>query len=149
MAEEHSHVEWDDLDGVLMVGGPTRLRKIRDELKDLLRKRCSRKGPEIRRDLHPDEVVAMGAAIVAAGPTPRALPTAEVPHLAPEQVPVEWRHYWVASQALLSSLEASKRGSLLKVMTEFASAVLRGNKVEVEDKAFLLEAALLKGSGLA
>ncbi len=48
-----------DLDGVILVGGPTRLPLIRDHVKTYFQQ-------EPRTDVDPDEVVAMGAAIHAA-----------------------------------------------------------------------------------
>jgi molecular chaperone DnaK len=48
-----------DLDGVILVGGPTRLPIIRDTVRDYFQQ-----GP--KADVDPDEVVAMGAAIHAA-----------------------------------------------------------------------------------
>jgi molecular chaperone DnaK len=48
-----------DLDGVILVGGPTRLPIIRDTVRDYFQQ-------QPRADVDPDEVVAMGAAIHAA-----------------------------------------------------------------------------------
>jgi molecular chaperone DnaK len=48
-----------DLDGVILVGGPTRLPGIRNAVKEYFQQ-------EPRHDVDPDEVVAMGAAIHAA-----------------------------------------------------------------------------------
>ena len=48
-----------DLDGVILVGGPTRLPVIREAVKDYFQQ-------DPRRDVDPDQVVAMGAAIQAA-----------------------------------------------------------------------------------
>ena len=64
---------WTDLDGVLLVGGPTRLQRIRDMLKERFRERFTESGCpdrpfEIKCDLNPDEVVALGAAITAGMP---------------------------------------------------------------------------------
>ncbi|MBU3918445.1 molecular chaperone DnaK [Patescibacteria group bacterium] len=47
-----------DIDEILLVGGQTRMPKIQEELKNLL-------GREPRKDINPDEVVAIGAAIQA------------------------------------------------------------------------------------
>ncbi len=47
-----------DLDGVILVGGPTRLPAIRDAVREYFQQ-------EPRNDVDPDEVVAMGAAIHA------------------------------------------------------------------------------------
>ncbi len=49
----------DDIDEVILVGGSTRIPMVQRLLKELI-------GKEPRRDLNPDEVVAMGAAIQAA-----------------------------------------------------------------------------------
>jgi len=48
-----------DLDGVILVGGPTRLPVIRNAVRDYFQQ-------EPKRDVDPDQVVAMGAAIQAA-----------------------------------------------------------------------------------
>ncbi len=48
-----------DLDGVILVGGPTRLPSIRNAVKEYFQR-------EPETDINPDEVVAMGAAIHAA-----------------------------------------------------------------------------------
>jgi molecular chaperone DnaK len=48
-----------DLDGVILVGGPTRLPLIRDAVSEYFQQ-------ELKSDVDPDEVVAMGAAIHAA-----------------------------------------------------------------------------------
>jgi molecular chaperone DnaK len=48
-----------DLDGVILVGGPTRLPVIRNAVRDYFQK-------DLRNDVDPDQVVAMGAAIHAA-----------------------------------------------------------------------------------
>ncbi len=47
-----------DIDDVILVGGQTRMPKVFDEVKDFF-------GKEPRRDVNPDEAVAMGAAIQA------------------------------------------------------------------------------------
>ncbi len=73
-AKEANQIDWEDLDGVLVVGGPTRLHKIREMLRDTLKKHNPDKEPEIRTDINPDEVVAMGAAIVAGTLVPFGVP---------------------------------------------------------------------------
>ncbi len=73
-AKEANQVDWEDIDGVLVVGGPTRLHKIREMLRDTLKKHNPGKEPEIRTDINPDEVVAMGAAIVAGTLVPFGVP---------------------------------------------------------------------------
>jgi molecular chaperone DnaK len=85
-AKEHNDVGWDDLDGVLLVGGPTRLHKIRDMLRARLEEHRPGEGLEIRADLNPDEVVAMGAAIVAAQLKPIGRPPEEVEEMTKEEV---------------------------------------------------------------
>jgi len=49
-------LETSDIEEIVLVGGQTRMPKIQEELKSLLNK-------EPRKDINPDEVVAMGAAI--------------------------------------------------------------------------------------
>jgi molecular chaperone DnaK (HSP70) len=46
----------DDVDDVLMVGGQSRMNSVREAVRELF-------GKEPRRDINPDEVVAMGAAL--------------------------------------------------------------------------------------
>jgi molecular chaperone DnaK len=48
-----------DIDDVILVGGQTRMPKVQDAVKDLF-------GKEARRDVNPDEAVALGASIQAA-----------------------------------------------------------------------------------
>ncbi len=50
--------ETKDIDEIVLVGGQTRMPKIQEEIKKLL-------GREPRKDINPDEVVALGAAIQA------------------------------------------------------------------------------------
>jgi len=58
-----------DLDAVILVGGPTRLPIIRTSVKHYF-------GRDVMAGIDPDEVVAMGAAIQAAAcSTPRAITT--------------------------------------------------------------------------
>jgi molecular chaperone DnaK len=81
-------IGWEDLDGVLLVGGPTRLQKVRDMLKDRFRQRfaehgCPGRSFEIKSDFNPDEIVTMGAAIVAASMVPLGKPAEEVDMLRP------------------------------------------------------------------
>lgn len=85
-AQEHNQVGWDDIDGVILVGGPTRLQKIHDRLRAKLKEHCPDKEPDVRCDLNPDEVVAMGAAIVAGGLKPIGLPPEEVEAMKPADV---------------------------------------------------------------
>jgi len=58
-AMQQSDLTVRDLDGVILVGGPTRLPVIRQAVRDYFQQ-------EPRTDVDPDEVVAMGAAIHAA-----------------------------------------------------------------------------------
>lgn len=85
-AKEENQVEWEDLDGILLVGGPTRLAKIRSMLKEKLLEHCPNKEPVVKFDMNPDEVVAMGAAIVAAPLAPIGKPPEEVETMTQEQV---------------------------------------------------------------
>jgi molecular chaperone DnaK len=85
-AEGHSCLGWEDLNGVLLVGGPTRIHKIHEMLRDMLQQRRPSEEIEIRADLNPDEVVAMGAAIVAAGLTPFGRPPTELRGLGLDEI---------------------------------------------------------------
>lgn len=85
-AKEHNQRGWEDLDGVVLVGGPTRLQKIRDLLRETLKEHCPERELEIRSDLNPDEVVAMGAAIVAAKLLPIGRPPEVVGKMTPEEI---------------------------------------------------------------
>lgn len=84
-AEEHNQQGWEDLDGVLLVGGPTRIHKIREMIREKLLEHRPSGEMEIRSDLNPDEVVAMGAAIVAAGLNPFGRPPEELEEMTPDQ----------------------------------------------------------------
>ena len=55
---ESSNLVTSDIDEVLLVGGQTRMPQVRDAVRDFF-------GREPRRDINPDEVVAMGAALFA------------------------------------------------------------------------------------
>jgi molecular chaperone DnaK len=85
-AEKHNHVGWDDIDGVILVGGPTRLQKIHDRLRAKLKEHCPDKEPDVRCDLNPDEVVALGAALVAGKLKPIGRPPEEVEVMKPADV---------------------------------------------------------------
>ncbi|MHB8891560.1 MAG: Hsp70 family protein [Candidatus Limnocylindrales bacterium] len=85
-AEEHNQRGWGDLDGVLLVGGPTRLQVIQDLLKETLRKHCPDREPVVKCDLNPDEVVALGAAILAASLSPIGKPPEDVDQMTPQEV---------------------------------------------------------------
>ena len=85
-AHEHNQIDWEDLDGILLVGGPTRLTKIQEMLKEILREHNPDKEPLVLRDMNPDEVVAMGAGIVAAGLVPIGMPPEEVEVKTPEEL---------------------------------------------------------------
>ena len=87
-AQEHNQVGWDDIDGVILVGGPTRLQKIHDRLRAKLKEHCPNKDPDIRCDLNPDEVVALGAAIVAGQLKPIGRPPEEVEAMKPAEVEI-------------------------------------------------------------
>jgi hypothetical protein len=84
----------------------------------------------------------------AAAP-PTQAPSAEatpvtVPPLAPEQVPTDWRDFWLQGQELLPSLDSANKAVLTTAMAQFANAVLSSNESEIEDKAYLLQDALLE-----
>jgi len=51
-----SKINKSEIDEIVLVGGQTRMPKIQEEIKNLI-------GKEPRKDINPDEVVAMGAAI--------------------------------------------------------------------------------------
>ncbi len=55
---EEAKFEAKDIEEVVLVGGQTRMPKIQEEIKNFL-------GKEPRKDINPDEVVAMGAAVQA------------------------------------------------------------------------------------
>jgi len=54
-ALEESKIDKSEIDEIVLVGGQTRTPKIQEEIKNLI-------GKEPRKDINPDEVVAMGAA---------------------------------------------------------------------------------------
>jgi molecular chaperone DnaK len=58
-ALEDSGVKIGDIDEVILVGGQTRMPMVQEKVKDFF-------GKEARKDVNPDEAVAMGAAIQAA-----------------------------------------------------------------------------------
>lgn len=55
---QDAKLETKDIDEIVLVGGQTRMPKIQEEIKNLL-------GKEPQKDINPDEVVAVGAAIQA------------------------------------------------------------------------------------
>ena len=59
LALKDSSLSASDIDDVILVGGQTRMPKVQDEVKAFF-------GKEPRKDVNPDEAVAMGAAIQAA-----------------------------------------------------------------------------------
>ncbi len=59
LALKDSGLSASDIDDVILVGGQTRMPKVQDEVKAFF-------GKEPRKDVNPDEAVAMGAAIQAA-----------------------------------------------------------------------------------
>ena len=90
-SQKYNNKGWTDLDGVLLVGGPTRLQRIRDMLKERLQERfkehgCPDKPFEIKCDVNPDEVVALGAAIVAAPLIPMGKPPEEVEKMGADEI---------------------------------------------------------------
>src|ERR687883_515370 len=56
IAIKDAGVKFSDIDDVILVGGQTRMPKVQDKVKDLF-------GKEPRKDVNPDEAVAVGAAI--------------------------------------------------------------------------------------
>jgi molecular chaperone DnaK len=56
MALKDAGVSASDIDDVILVGGQTRMPKVQDKVKDIF-------GKEPRKDVNPDEAVAVGAAI--------------------------------------------------------------------------------------
>ncbi len=58
-AIKDAKLKMSDIDEIILVGGQTRMPKVQDVVKDLF-------GKEPRRDVNPDEAVAVGAAIQAA-----------------------------------------------------------------------------------
>jgi molecular chaperone DnaK len=85
-AKEKNQIDWEDLDGVLLVGGPTRLQAIRDILEETLRKHCPDKEPVVKSDIQPDEAVALGAAILAASLSPIGKPPETVEEMTAAEV---------------------------------------------------------------
>jgi L1 cell adhesion molecule like protein len=59
-AIDDSHLTIDQIDDIIMIGGSTRIPKIRDLVKDFFN------GKQLRVDINPDEAIASGAAIQAA-----------------------------------------------------------------------------------
>ncbi len=59
MALDDANLSVNDIDDVILVGGQTRMPLVQEKVKNLF-------GKEARRDVNPDEAVAMGAAIQAA-----------------------------------------------------------------------------------
>jgi molecular chaperone DnaK len=55
---KEAKLEPKDIDEIILVGGQTRMPKIQEEIKNLI-------GKEPRKDINPDEVVAVGAAVQA------------------------------------------------------------------------------------
>jgi molecular chaperone DnaK len=90
-SQKVNQLGWKELDGVLLVGGPTRLQRIRDMLRDRLQEKfrehgCPDKPFEIKTDLNPDEVVALGAAIVTAPLIAIGKPPEDVEKMGAEEV---------------------------------------------------------------
>lgn len=55
---DESNVSWSDLDKVLMIGGSTRMRIIKETLEE-------KSGKELKYEINPDEAVSLGAAVQA------------------------------------------------------------------------------------
>jgi hypothetical protein len=66
-----------------------------------------------------------------------------IPDIPEDQIPKEWVVYWKEGQDCLKTVDGGKRPMLLKAMSEFGQAVLAKTPQLVEDKAFLLQDALL------
>ncbi len=71
---ETSAVNWEDIDGCLLVGGCSRLPVFQKILRELFKQHCPRVEPEFRMDLNPDEAAAMGAAILGTQWAPIGIP---------------------------------------------------------------------------
>src|SRR3979411_258205 len=56
MASNDAGVKIEDIGDVILVGGQTRMPKVQEKVKELF-------GKEARKDVNPDEAVAVGAAI--------------------------------------------------------------------------------------
>jgi len=56
LAMKDAGVEGNDIDDIIMVGGQSRMPKVQEKVKDIF-------GKEARKDVNPDEAVAVGAAI--------------------------------------------------------------------------------------
>lgn len=56
IAMKDAGVEGNDIDDIIMVGGQSRMPKVQEKVKDIF-------GKEARKDVNPDEAVAVGAAI--------------------------------------------------------------------------------------
>ena len=59
VALDDASLTTSDIDDVILVGGQTRMPLVQEKVKDFFKQ-------EARRDVNPDEAVAMGAAIQAA-----------------------------------------------------------------------------------
>jgi hypothetical protein len=70
--------------------------------------------------------------------------TSTLPDIPEDEIPKEWVVYWKEGQDCLKTVDGGKRLMLLKAMSEFGQAVLAKNPQLVEDKAFLLQDALLE-----
>lgn len=55
---DESDVSWSDLDRILMIGGSTRMRIIKETLEE-------KSGKELKYEINPDEAVSLGAAVQA------------------------------------------------------------------------------------
>lgn len=71
---ETSGVNWEDMDGCLLVGGCSRLPVFQKILRELFEQHCPGIEPEFHMDLNPDEAAAMGAAILGTKWAPIGIP---------------------------------------------------------------------------
>jgi molecular chaperone DnaK len=71
---ETSGVNWEDINGCLLVGGCSRLPVVQKILRELFEQHCPGIEPEFHMDLNPDEAAAMGAAILGTQWAPIGIP---------------------------------------------------------------------------
>jgi molecular chaperone DnaK len=104
-AETANNIGWRDLDGLLLVGGPTRLPIIRRMIRERWQERCPGRNLEIRCDVNPDEVVALGAAIVAGSLVPIGHPPEAVEEMALEKLEQVKREQAAATESAVPSVQ--------------------------------------------
>lgn len=91
------------------------------------------------------QMMAPGGTTTSANPSPTGdgAPAPAVPDISEDQIPKEWLVYWKEGQDCLKTVDGAKRTMLVKALSEFAQGVLAKNPQLIEDKAFLLQDALL------